>query len=118
MEHTRTRTNERPSSLEIQFIGGPYDGHRATCVSDPEYLAPDLAWFVGDHLFRMLDGKKIKPQWPDDERRLVSTASMNGVYRYLFTGATSAKAFMRCLRGASVNTPPRRTTTESANPIH
>ena len=41
--------------FEVEFIGGPYDGHKELLGSGPP--AEELAWIVGEDVFRLLAGK-------------------------------------------------------------
>lgn len=46
----------------IEFVGGPFDGHRQPYQSNFARLADDVVWFVTEDAFRQLDRPRpIKP---------------------------------------------------------
>ena len=91
MKHTRDGGGDRNRFLEIEFIGGPYDGHKELCFTRPIDLCADLVWFVCEDVFRLLDGKDSRPGASITSVALYELDEVNGACRYQFVGAVSVK---------------------------
>ena len=61
MNHTRNGKDDRTCCPAIEFIGGPYDGHKEVCRTQTVHLPTDLAWIVCEDAFRMLEGRDSHP---------------------------------------------------------
>lgn len=97
------KREHQAGDLEIEFIGGPYDGYREFCFTRPTHLPEDVVWFVCEDVFHRLDG-----QWRDAKQyrssgSLTSAAlyeleGKNGAHRYRFVGAISVRELSLCMR--------------------
>ncbi len=85
----------------IEFVGGPFDGHRQPSHSTISELSRDVFWLVTDDAFRELHGSG----WvnPDPTRRLTSVAMYElddackfPSYRYV--GSIGANSFNDVIR--------------------
>ena len=88
MTYTRNGIDLRPPVIE--FIGGPYDGHKAPCLTQAARLPADVVWCVCDDVFRMLEGEDSQPGGSITSVALYRLAENNGAPVYRFEGATSA----------------------------
>ena len=75
--------------FEIEFIGGPYDGHKE--LLGPACPAEELAWIVCEDVFRLLAGKDSRK-----DKRITSVAIYeldvdDGLFHYRFLSAISFK---------------------------
>jgi hypothetical protein len=61
MKETRGGDDGRIRFLEIEFIGGPYDGHKEPCFTWPADLPADVVWLVCENVFRLLDRRDHRP---------------------------------------------------------
>jgi hypothetical protein len=64
MKHTRKGKDDRPGCPAIgtiEFIGGPYDGHKEPCLTQTARLPADVVWCVSDDALRMLEGEESQP---------------------------------------------------------
>jgi hypothetical protein len=51
------------ATCTVEFIGGPFDGHRARFPTAQE-LPHDLIWLVSENVFRLLHGQQRVPAGP------------------------------------------------------
>jgi hypothetical protein len=51
------------ATCTVEFIGGPFDGHRARFATAQE-LPQDLVWMVSENVFRLLHGQERVPAGP------------------------------------------------------
>jgi hypothetical protein len=89
--------DDRMRCLEIEFVGGPYDGHKVMRRTRPERLPKDLVWLVGEDTFRLI-GEVNRPSRRSN-RSLTSVAlysleEADREYRYRFVGAVSIDKLM------------------------
>ena len=74
------------TEIEVEFIGGPFDGHSQRVPDRASDLAATVALPVNENVFRMLDGKARGPvrplrgvalyeHDPDDDGRYVYVGS-------------------------------------------
>ncbi|HEV3343945.1 MAG TPA: hypothetical protein VG125_26460 [Pirellulales bacterium] len=76
-------------SNRVEFIGGPYDGHRQT-VPSPEGLAETVALPVNRNIFRMLSGLPAAGDAHTTSIAIYELEALDGSPRYYFLGTTSA----------------------------
>ena len=74
----------------IEFIGGPFDGHRQTISIPAESLAETVALPVRRNIFQMLNGQTGAPDTPTTSIAIYELEVIHGRRRYYFLGATSA----------------------------
>ena len=72
----------------IEFIGGPYDGHRQT-VPSPDALADTVALPVNRNIFRMLSGLPATGEARTTSIAIYELETAAGLPRYYFIGTTS-----------------------------
>ena len=75
-------------SNRVEFIGGPYDGHRQT-VPSPEALAETVALPVNRNIFRMLSGLPAAGEGRTTSIAIYELEAVDGSARYYFLGTTS-----------------------------
>ncbi|HVA51660.1 MAG TPA: hypothetical protein VNH11_35295 [Pirellulales bacterium] len=76
-------------SNRIEFVGGPYDGHRQS-VPSPEALAETVALPVNRNIFRMLSGLPAMAGARTTSIAIYELEKADDCVRYFFLGATSA----------------------------
>ena len=80
-------------SCTIEFIGGPYDGHREAFPVAAEQLPQDLMWLVSERAFQALD------EVAESSNAVVSSIAIYerecrvGVWRYEFVDTLSPHEF-------------------------
>ena len=84
MKKTRDRDDDQIRYLDIEFIGGPYDGHKEPSFTPPIHLPAELVWFVCEDAFRLLDGKDHRPGGSFTSVALYELELANGARRYRF----------------------------------
>lgn len=89
--------------LEIEFIGGPYDGYREFCFTRPTHLPVDVVWFVCEDIFERLGRQRVDAKQYRSGGSLTSAAlyeleGKNGAHRYRFVGAISVRELSLCMR--------------------
>ncbi|HVX11185.1 MAG TPA: hypothetical protein VHC22_08400 [Pirellulales bacterium] len=72
----------------VEFIGGPYDGHRQG-VPSAEELADTVALPVNRNIFRMLSGLPATEPVRTTSIAIYELEMMEGAARYYFLGTTS-----------------------------
>lgn len=75
-------------SNRVEFIGGPYDGHRQM-VPTPEALAETVALPVNRNIFRMLSGLPTAGDARTTSIAIYELEALDGSPRYYFLGTTS-----------------------------
>lgn len=84
--------DDRMRCLEIEFLGGPYDGHKVMRRTRPERLPKDLVWLVGEDTFR-LTSEVSRPSRRFNKSltsvALYSLEKADRKYQYQFVGAVS-----------------------------
>jgi hypothetical protein len=98
MNETRDGDDHRIRVFEIEFIGGPYDGHKEPCFTSPAHLSAEVVWLVCEDAFLVLAGKD-----PHSGGSLTSVAVYelevgNGAVRYRFARAISVKELTHSIR--------------------
>jgi len=73
----------------IEFVGGPFDGHKEIVAVDPELLAGMLALPVNENAFRVIDGEHARRKEPPTSVAVYHRTYDRGVWRYCFLGAAS-----------------------------
>ena len=91
MKNTRDQGDDRIRYLDIEFIGGPYDGHKESCFREPVHLPAELVWFVCEDAFRMLNGKDHCPAGSFTSVALYELETGNGASRYRFARSIPVK---------------------------
>ncbi len=76
--------------LDIQFVGGPYDGHQECCFAHPSQLPIDVVWFFGERAFRSHEDCGHVPIDSGGTVALYALKHEAEVYRYRFVGAIPA----------------------------
>lgn len=77
----------------LEFMGGPFDGHRQAIAAKLDELVPTVALPVNDNVFRMLDGKLRGPAVPSPTVALYELRSEACGWRYHFLGTRRAADF-------------------------
>ena len=75
---------------EIEFIGGPFDGHRQTVSIPVTSLADTVALPVSRNIFRLLSGCNSVPGESTTSIAIYELEALHGKQRYYFLGATSS----------------------------
>lgn len=75
---------------EIEFIGGPFDGHRQSLSIPVNSLAETVALPVSRNIFRLLAGYQAAPEAPATSIAIYELEIIGGQRRYYFLGATSS----------------------------
>ena len=83
---------------EIEFIGGPYDGHKEPCLTRPVHLPAHVVWFVCEDVFRLLDGKDHHPGGSITSVALYELEVGSSAFRYRFASAISVKGLTDSMR--------------------
>ena len=78
---------------EIEFFGGPYDGHKETSDCRPIHLAVDVVWLVCENAIRLLNGIEQRAGGTFTSVALYALEYSKGKARYRFVGAISSKDF-------------------------
>ena len=81
--------------LNIEFVGGPYDGHVETYYTCARLLPSEVTWLVGADAFRVLLGgghdSNTDPRQSLTSVALYARETANETFRYRFVGAISIK---------------------------
>jgi hypothetical protein len=73
----------------VEFVGGPFDGHKHVVASPGDELAALVSIPVNRNMFRMLEGK---PRGPKSRATSVAVYELHhehGVWQYRYLGATT-----------------------------
>ena len=89
MKKTRDHDDDQIRYLDIEFIGGPYDGHKEPSFTPPIHLPAELVWFVCEDAFRLLDGKDHCPGGSFTSVALYELEAGKDAGRYRFTRSIS-----------------------------
>jgi len=84
--------------FEVEFIGGPYDGHKELLGSGPP--AEELACVVCEDVFRLLAGKDRRKHGTITSVAIYELEVDDGLFHYRFLGAIPFKALTPCVRPA------------------
>jgi len=98
MGQTRDGMDDHVRVLEIEFIGGPYDGHKKPCFTRPVHLPADVVWFVCEDAFRLLDGKDQRPGGTITSVALYKREIWSDAWRYRFARSMSVKELTQSMR--------------------
>jgi len=80
------------TAIPVEFIGGPFDGHRQVVAVPLEDLATPVALPINENVFRMLDGQGRGPAAPSQTVALYELRTDNGG-RYFYLGSRPAVEF-------------------------
>jgi hypothetical protein len=78
------------NQYEIEFIGGPFDGHRQSLSIPVNSLAETVALPVSRNIFRLLAGYQAAPDAPATSIAIYELEIIGSQRRYYFLGATSS----------------------------
>ena len=98
MKETADSDRDRMRSLEIEFIGGPYDGHMEPRFTWPAHLPADVVWLVCEDAFRLLHGNDHRPCGSLTSVALYELEVGSGRSRYRFLRAISVKELTDSMR--------------------
>lgn len=83
--------------FNVEFVGGPYDGHQQSCLMSPSQLPSDVIWFVCEDVFRLVGGGVHQPRGAFTSVALYGIDWTTGTARYRFAGTISANEFRESL---------------------
>jgi hypothetical protein len=83
----------------IEFIGGPFDGHKEFSMERPAHLAADVIRLVGKGVLRFIDGRRHLPGQAIVSAALYELVLGSGAPRYEFVGAISAAEVAELMEG-------------------
>ena len=86
--------------FEVEFIGGPYDGHKEVLGSGPP--AEELAWIVCEDVFRLLVGKNCRKRGTITSVAIYELEVVDGLFHYRFLGAISFKELLDSVRATCI----------------
>jgi len=75
---------------QVEFIGGPFDGHRQPISIPPTALASMAAFPISHNIFRLLNNEADVPDAPPSSLAIYELAVVDEQPRYHFLGAASA----------------------------
>jgi len=78
------------NQYEIEFIGGPFDGHHQSLSIPVNSLAETVALPVSRNIFRLLAGYHAAPDAPATSIAIYELEIIGSQRRYYFLGATSS----------------------------
>ncbi len=93
--------------FQVEFIGGPYDGHRQNFLFQHVQLPPNVIWPVCDDAFSQLNETIHCRTGTITSIALYEIEWKSDAARYRFTAALSFKDFEVSIRGIAVM--PRKT---------
>ena len=79
----------KDTSIHVEFIGGPFDGHSQSIAATWDELASTVALPVNENVFRMLAGKTRGPARPSKTVAIYELRN-DGEWKYYFLGSRSA----------------------------
>jgi hypothetical protein len=82
----------KTTTIAIEFIGGPFDGHMQSVSATPDELLPSVALPVNENVLRMLDGQARGPARPTRTVAFYELQHDNG-WRYCFVQSKRAAEF-------------------------
>lgn len=77
-------------SIQLEFIGGPFDGHSQSFSPPLGELGSTVALPVNDNVFRMLDGRRRGPAVASRNVALYELHHRGGCWRYYFMATRPA----------------------------
>ncbi|HUY31461.1 MAG TPA: hypothetical protein VMV69_01675 [Pirellulales bacterium] len=80
----------RSPIYQVEFVGGPFDGHRQPISIPPTALASMAAFPISRNIFRLLDRETGEPNAPTTSLAIYELAVVDEQPRYHFLGAASA----------------------------
>lgn len=86
--------------FEVEFIGGPYDGHKELIGSGPP--AEELAWIVCEDVFRLLAGKDDRKHGTITSVAIYELEVVDGLFHYWFLGAISFEELTDSVRATCI----------------
>ena len=89
--------------LEVEFVGGPYDGHSEPIDSGPP--AEELAWLVSKDVYRLLDGKDRRECGTITSVAIYTLEVDDGLFQYRFLRSISFKELVDSLRASCMQLP-------------
>lgn len=84
----------------VEFVGGPYDGHKEIVTCEPEELAGMLALPVNQNVFRLMRGDQAGRNLPATSLAVYHRTSDDGGCRYFFLGSTTVNHAVQAPAGA------------------
>ena len=86
--------------FDIEFIGGPYDGHKELLGS--VCPAEELAWIVCEDVFRLLAGKDGCKHGTITSVAIYELEVVDGLFHYRFLGAVSFQELVDSVRATCI----------------
>ena len=80
----------RSPFYHVDFIGGPFDGHRQPISIPPAALASMAAFPISQNVFRLLNNEASEPDSPTRSLAIYELAIVDEQPRYHFLGSASA----------------------------
>lgn len=105
MKQTRDGGDDRTQDFQIEFMGGPFDGHKLPCAARPLHLPADIIWFVCDDVFRLFAGKVGPPDGSINSVALYKLEAGGGACRYRFAGTASAAQLIPAVADTAICVP-------------
>lgn len=92
----RERLEGNLQVLDIEFVGGPYDGHEEWCFAHPSQLPLEVVWFFGREASPLAspDEEQVVGS-PRDKVALYALSRGKTWYQYRFVGAISVADLFR-----------------------
>ncbi|HEV3022916.1 MAG TPA: hypothetical protein VGX76_10625 [Pirellulales bacterium] len=79
----------RAPCYEVEFIGGPFDGHRQPISIPPTALASMAAFPISRNIFHLFDNEADEPAAPTTSLAIYELAVVEDQPRYHFLGAAA-----------------------------
>ena len=86
--------------FEVEFIGGPYDGHQGFLSS--EYPAEELAWMVCEDVYRLLAGRERRNRGTMTSVAIYELDVVDGLFQYRFLRAISVNELTDSVRATGL----------------
>ncbi|HVX64808.1 MAG TPA: hypothetical protein VHC19_29590 [Pirellulales bacterium] len=97
------------ATILVEFIGGPFDGHRQALSIPADSLADTVALPVSRNIFQLLAGQPNAPMAPATSVAIYELEVINDRRRYYFLGATSAaQPFAETVKPGAANSPRKQ----------
>ena len=77
-------------TIQLEFVGGPFDGHTQSFSPPLSELGSTVALPVNDNVFRMLAGRRRGPACESRNVALYELYRRNGEWRYYFVSTRPA----------------------------
>ena len=78
---------------KVEFVGGPFDGHRQTVDASGDSEREVIAVPVNENVFRMLAGRPTLSRARPTSVAVYELRRQRGKYRYHFMGSETPSAF-------------------------